>query len=95
MSTYVMGDLHGQVEAFNRMLDKIKFNRDLDKLYLVGDYTDGWGSNGSELIIQLASMRKQGCLFPVLGNHDDMMIYTIHKYENYIKKYGWAKSLRL
>ena len=47
MSTYVMGDLHGQVEAFNRMLDKIKFNRDLDKLYLVGDYTDGWGSNGS------------------------------------------------
>ena len=92
MSTYVMGDLHGQVEAFNRMLDKIKFNRDLDKLYLVGDYTDGWGSNGSELIIQLASMRKQGCLFPVLGNHDDMMIYTIHKYENCIKKYGEADN---
>lgn len=88
MATYIMGDLHGQVEAFNKMLDKIKFNRDQDKLYLVGDYTDGWGSNSSELILQLDNMRKHECLFPVLGNHDDMMIHTIHKYEKCMREHG-------
>lgn len=77
MSTYVMGDLHGQVEAFDLMLKKIKFDPTKDMLYLVGDFTDGPKSNGSQLILKIADMTSQGCVRSVLGNHDDMMLDTI------------------
>lgn len=77
MATYVMGDLHGQVEAFDLMLKKISFNPANDMLYLVGDFTDGPSSNGSQLILKIADMTSQGCVRSVLGNHDDMMLDTI------------------
>lgn len=77
MAVYVMGDLHGQVEAFNLMLKKINFDESKDMLYLVGDFTDGPSSNGPKLILKLIEMNKKGCLKAVLGNHDDMMLDTI------------------
>lgn len=79
MAVYVMGDLHGQVEAFERMLRKINFKPSEDKIYLVGDFTDGWFSDGPELILRLDELKKRGCLSAVLGNHDDMMLYTIEQ----------------
>ena len=39
MSTYVISDLHGQLELFNQMLDKIQF-KETDHLYMLGDAVD-------------------------------------------------------
>ena len=77
MATYVIGDLHGQVEAFDKMLSKISFDETKDKIYLTGDYTDGPGSNSTKLIMKLAELNSKNCLYGVLGNHDDMMLHVL------------------
>ena len=49
MSVYVMSDIHGQLNEFKEMLKKIKFNREEDTLYILGDYCD-WGPDSIGVI---------------------------------------------
>ena len=43
MSTYVISDIHGQLYAFKKMLNKIDFKFDgTDELHILGDMVD-WG----------------------------------------------------
>lgn len=79
MVTYVMGDVHGQVNAFNALLLKAKFNGEVDHLYLVGDYVDGYMSDGPKLILTLIDLMERfpGHIHPVMGNHDDMMLRSL------------------
>ena len=77
MQTYIMSDIHGQIEAFELMLKKIKFNERKDKIYLLGDYVDGQGQSGCKLLLRLIELSKKGCLYPILGNHDDMMLSAV------------------
>ena len=42
MATYVMSDIHGQLNSFHSMIDKIGLDKEKDTLYLLGDYVD-WG----------------------------------------------------
>ena len=37
---YVIGDIHGCFDEFQKMLGVIKFNPESDKMYFVGDYID-------------------------------------------------------
>lgn len=77
MATYVISDIHGQLEAFRRMLTEIKFDIAKDELYLLGDYVD-WGPNSIELIQQLIEMTKHENVVCLIGNHEVMM-YNIIK----------------
>lgn len=67
MSTYVIGDLQGCFETLQALLKRIRFNRQQDTLWFVGDLVNrGAGS--------LACLRFVRSLGPsakvVLGNHD-------------------------
>lgn len=39
MATYVIGDIHGQLEQLKVLLEKMKFNEN-DELYVMGDVVD-------------------------------------------------------
>ena len=48
---YVMSDLHGRLDLFEKMLDKINFSED-DKLFVLEDMVDRGGDLSILLMIQ-------------------------------------------
>jgi len=69
MSTYVLSDIHGQYDAFMRMLKKIKFsNKDI--LYILGDVID----RGPESLKILDYIMDKSNIYMIKGNHEEMMI---------------------
>lgn len=63
--TYVVSDLHGCQEKFERLLRKIRFTDD-DVMYVLGDIVD-YGEDSIPLLCDL-SMRFN--VIPILGDHD-------------------------
>lgn len=71
---YVMADLHGQYEKYQRMLKRIRFS-DRDELYVLGDVVD----RGPAPIKLLTDMSMRPNVFPILGNHDWMAACFLKK----------------
>ena len=63
--TYVVSDLHGSAEKFERLLRKIRFTDD-DVMYVLGDIVD-YGDGSMDLLCDL-SMRFN--VIPIVGDHD-------------------------
>jgi len=67
MSTYVIGDLHGCNDEFQKLLDKLRFDPKVDKLWLTGDLIN----RGPKSVEALRMVRNLGdAAITVLGNHD-------------------------
>lgn len=64
MSTYVMSDIHGNYDAYIKMLDKIQFN-DFDIMYILGDILDR-GPNPIKIILDLM---ERSNVEVIAGNH--------------------------
>lgn len=57
-----IGDIHGEIEKLNSLLDKIKPKKD-DTLVFLGDYIDR-GKNSKEVIEKLLELsKKTHCIF--------------------------------
>lgn len=67
MSTYVIADIHGCYDEFQQMLDKIKFNPNVDELIIAGDIVDR-GPQSYEML-EYARSEPKGVKF-IKGNHD-------------------------
>ena len=67
MATYVVGDIHGCLEAFGRLLEALRFDPGEDQLYHTGDLVNG-GEDSAGVLRWF--MEHQGCADSVLGNHD-------------------------
>ncbi len=65
-STYAIGDIQGCFSELTALLEKVRFNKDDDHLWLVGDLINR-GPQNLETILFLKSLPK---LTAVLGNHD-------------------------
>lgn len=66
---YVIGDLHGCLELLHRLLERVQFDPECDRLFSVGDLIDrGRDSLGC---LQLL---KQPWFYAVQGNHERMML---------------------
>ena len=65
MANYFCSDLHGEYDAFFRLLDKISFSDD-DNVYILGDIIDK-GADSSRLVLALSDMKN---VFAILGNHE-------------------------
>lgn len=72
---YVIGDLQGCFDAFNRLLDALEFDENLDKIWLCGDVV-ARGENSLETLRQVKRLSDIGALTTVLGNHDITLIAT-------------------
>ena len=64
--TFVIGDIHGRLEALQQCLHKSGFDMKHDKLILLGDVVDG-GHNTKEVVDILLTIKD---LVFVVGNHD-------------------------
>ncbi len=67
MSTYVMSDIHGNYDAYRKMLEKIHFS-DEDMLYVLGDILDR-GPHPIRIVLDLMKRPNVVCL---AGNHEYM-----------------------
>ena len=78
MSTYVIGDIHGQLELVKQMLKLIQIDFEKDQLYLLGDYVD-WGPNSIKTLQYIINLqtKSNGNLKCLIGNHDKMMLDVI------------------
>jgi len=71
---FIVGDVHGCLEMLERLMDKIKWRPDRDRLIFLGDYVDrGKDSRGViEYVRQISGMSDLvDCL---LGNHERILL---------------------
>jgi serine/threonine protein phosphatase 1 len=66
---FVVGDLHGCVDALRYLLREIAFDGERDRLFSVGDLID----RGTDSLAAIDLIDKPW-FFPVLGNHEDSLI---------------------
>lgn len=78
MSIYCVGDLHGRFDLFNMLLQKIKFNPNEDKLYLLGDVID-WNFGGVQILDYI--MEHQSSCTLLSGNHESHFLYMCKAYD--------------
>ncbi len=75
MSTYVIGDIHGEIDQVKTIFDKINYNPADDKLIFVGDYVDR-GKNSYEVYKFIKTLANDKNIF-LRGNHEEMMIDAV------------------
>ncbi|KAI8380114.1 Metallo-dependent phosphatase-like protein [Blakeslea trispora] len=66
---FVVGDVHGCISEFNKLIEKLNYNPSTDQLILAGDLT----SKGPDSISVIRRARELGALC-VRGNHDDKVV---------------------
>ena len=78
MATYAISDLHGALDEFTRLLERIRFRYDgSDSLYLLGDFGD-WGAKSMETIQLVKSLdEKYAFVHCLMGNHEMMFLNAI------------------
>lgn len=71
MATWIVGDVHGWLEVFDRLLARVEFDADRDRLWLVGDLVNrGPDSLGVLRRVRGLEQRLGDRFACVLGNHD-------------------------
>ena len=85
---YVMSDLHGCYDKYERMLKKISFSKE-DTLYILGDVVDR-GSNGMKILLDIAR-RENVILFR--GNHDHQAAVLLSNLYRIIEEESYSKEL--
>ncbi len=70
--TYVMADIHGNLQRFNSIMEQIKFTED-DHLYVLGDVIDRF-PDGIQILQKLFRMKNATVL---LGNHEQLMLRAV------------------
>jgi serine/threonine protein phosphatase 1 len=69
---YAVGDIHGELELLEELLDRLELAAG-DRLVFLGDYVDR-GADSSAVVERLLALRERhDCVF-LLGNHESMFL---------------------
>lgn len=69
ITTFALGDPHGALKAIKQCFERSMFNKEKDRLIVLGDVADGW-SEVYESVEELMTVKN---LIYILGNHDDWL----------------------
>ena len=73
--TIGIGDIHGDIDKLNKLLNKLKPKKD-DTFIFLGDYIDV-GPHPKAVITRLLELSKEtNCIF-LRGNHEDMLLKVV------------------
>jgi len=71
---FIVGDIHGCLEMLKRLMDKIDWHPDADRLIFLGDYIDR-GENPKGVVDFILELSKLSQLVDCLiGNHEDIFL---------------------
>ncbi len=87
MATYVISDIHGEAERFDKMLETVGFSEN-DTLYILGDVVDR-GPAGVEL---LERIRRSPNMVMLLGNHEYMCLQCFDPNATEKDHRRWARN---
>ncbi len=70
-----ISDIHGELELFNELLEKVNYNPSRDQLILLGDYIDR-GPDSKGVLDRVVKLKDEGAIV-LRGNHDEMMVNVV------------------
>lgn len=80
MRRLVVGDIHGCLNTFRKLLDKTAVTFD-DELYLLGDYIDR-GPDSSGVLDEVIALQQRGYrVCPIRGNHEENLLNATREYD--------------
>lgn len=92
MRLFAIGDIHGCINPFNDLLEKISLTKE-DKLILLGDYIDR-GPNSKAVLDKIIELKQLGFnITPLLGNHEIMLLRAIEStkyFDMWMLNGGWT-----
>ena len=72
---FIIGDLHGNLALFNKMLEGVSFDKTVDRMFSVGDLIDRGDSS-----YECALLLKEDWFHSVKGNHELMLLSATTEY---------------
>lgn len=94
MRTLCISDIHGQYDAFCRLLNTIQYNRISDRLMLLGDFIDG-GPHGRQVVDKIMELSREGDVVAIRGNHEEALLAWLHgELPEYTKEYRALPTLK-
>lgn len=95
MATYIISDIHGQLDLLKQLLEKVNFHYDFsDELYILGDYCD-WGEKPIDTLLYVMDLvEKYPFIHCTIGNHDTWLrdcIINKWKMHNVVWS-GWGQN---
>lgn len=84
----IISDIHGELEMFEELLEKVEYDSVEDQLVLLGDYVDR-GPNSSGVVNKVMALKEEGAIV-LRGNHDDMLVAAANNEENAWQR--WSKN---
>jgi serine/threonine protein phosphatase 1 len=88
-----ISDIHGQYDAFCRLLDKAAYDPDSDRLILLGDFIDG-GPCGRQVVDKAIELTRLGAI-AIRGNHEEAFLAWLRgDLPEYIEDYKAVPTLR-
>ncbi|MEE9302489.1 MAG: metallophosphoesterase [Thiotrichaceae bacterium] len=85
---FIVGDIHGMFHVFDRLLEKVKFNPELDRVISVGDLIDR-GPDSHRVLEYI----DHPWFFSIMGNHEQMCLDAAtdySTYKNWVNRNGGA-----
>lgn len=79
-NTYVIGDIHGGLQALLQVVQKAKIKVG-DRLIFLGDYVDGWSETPQLLDYLIDLQQHYDCIF-LQGNHEEMVVKWLQNLED-------------
>ncbi|ASJ52962.1 serine/threonine protein phosphatase [Brevibacillus formosus] len=76
MATYLVSDIHGQNQAFQKALRNVSFSPQAgDRLFVLGDMIDR-GPESKEVLLDLLALRQAypNQIYLIKGNHEQMLV---------------------